>query len=255
MLVEADPGDLQIVCNAYNVDTIPEVETEEEEQVLNVLEITKHPGYSPGTEEDFGSNIKGPFNGYDISVYQVDDTNLQLEEGKLWPACLPRLEEESSSNLTPGPVSVPVKTPKSSSLELDFFAGWMDPEPAYRAVGTDKLANRIIDYFYPRKTLVQKVSCADPKWMRSNTYYPPATVCYKDPSESSCFQNGNSGSSVMTHFKAKVDETSFVTVDAFAFTGPLSMHKGCDQVRKDPSVWGDYLVLTKLILISFRHWC
>ena len=67
-MVEADPGDLQIVCNAYNVDTIPEVETEEEEQVLNVLEITKHPGYSPGTEEDFGPNIKGPFNGYDISV-------------------------------------------------------------------------------------------------------------------------------------------------------------------------------------------
>ena len=122
----------------------------------------------------------------------------------------------------------------------------MDPEPTYRVRGTSRVATHKTNYFLPRKTKVQKVRCADPMWMNSNTYYPPATICYKDPTESSCFQNGNSGSSVMTHFNVSENET------AYAFTGPLSMHKGCDQVRK---VWEDYFVSNKLILIFFRHWC
>ena len=230
MLEEADPGDLQIVCNEYNVDTIPEEDTLEQEKVLEILKITNHPGYNPGTEEDFGPYIKGPFTGSDISVYHVNDANLTLEEGSFWPACLPRLESSSE----------------------DIFAGWMDPEPTYRVRGSSRVATLKTNYFLPRKSQVRKVSCADPTWMNSHTYYPPATICYKDPTESSCFQNGNSGSSVMTHFKASENGSD---VDAYAFTGPLSMHKGCDQVRKDPSVWEDYLVLTKLILISFRHWC
>ena len=215
-LVEAEPGDLQIVCNEYEIDAIPNVETPEKEKVLQVLTISKHPGYTPGTGEDFGRNKQGPFAGNDISVYHVDDTNLRLEEGELWPACLPKLEEPSSDLASTG---------SSSSEQLeDFFAGWMDPEPTYRIDGDERLANHKINYFLPRQTQVQKVKCADPDWMRSKTYYPPATICYKDPSESSCFQNGNSGSSVMTHFEAEVNETSY------AFTGPLSMHKGCDQV-------------------------
>ena len=37
------------------------------------------------------------------------------------------------------------------------------------------------------------------------------------------FQFGNSGSSVMTHFTEDGESR-------FAFAGPLSMHKGCDQV-------------------------
>ena len=206
------------MCNEYNVDAIPEVVTQEKEKVLEVLQISKHPGYNPGTGEDFGQNQKGPFAGNDISVYHVDDTNFRLTEGELWPACLPKLEEPSSD------LGSTLSRSESSEQLKDFFAGWMDPEPTYRIEGDERVATLRINYFQPRQTQVQKVKCADPDWMRSRTYYPPATVCYKDPSESSCFQNGNSGSSVMTHFKDKDNE------NAYAFTGPLSMHKGCDQV-------------------------
>ena len=38
-----------------------------------------------------------------------------------------------------------------------------------------------------------------------------------------CPQFGNSGSSVMTHFTEDGESR-------YAFAGPLSMHKGCDQV-------------------------
>ena len=209
------------MCNEYNVDAIPEVVTTEKEKVLEVLRITKHPEYSPGTGKDYGANKKGPFAGFDISVYHVNDTNLYLEEGELWPACLPRLEEPPTEQAS-------AKTALLTSTEepKDFFAGWMDPEPAYRSEGNERVANRFVSYFLPRQTQVQRVECKDPKWMRSKTYYPPATICYKDPSESSCFQNGNSGSSVMTHIKA-----GYVNESSYAFTGPLSMHKGCDQVN------------------------
>ena len=221
-LVKAKPMDVQIVCNSYNVDAIPEDQTDEWERVLDVHKIVQHSGYSPGTEKDIGRHKKGPFNGYDISIYHVKDDDLWLNESRLWPACLPRLEEETHSGRSDSEVT-------SSDENKTFFAGWMDPEPSYRSLGAERVANGIIDYFYPRKIQAQKVNCSDPAWMSSNTYYPPATICYKDPSESSCFQNGNSGSSVMTHFQQFDDDGTNFT-DAYAFTGPLSMHKGCDQV-------------------------
>ena len=39
--------------------------------------------------------------------------------------------------------------------------------------------------------------------MNSTSFYPARTVCFRDPSEGSCFQHGNSGSSVMTFFKGE----------------------------------------------------
>ena len=203
------------MCNEYNVDAIPVKVTPETETVLNVLKIKQHPKYSPGTASS--ENLGGPFAGYDISVYHVNDTNLVLEEGELWPACLPKLEESIAESKSSG-----------RDKKKDFFAGWMDPEPPYRTSAKQNQATRTLNYFVPRQIQVKQVTCSDPKWMNSTTYYPPATICYKDPSESSCFQNGNSGSSVMTHFN---DNDGTEDVDAYAFAGPLSMHKGCDQVR------------------------
>ena len=53
-LVKAKASDLQIVCNSYNVDAIPEDQTDEWERVLDVHKIVQHSGYSPGTEKDIG---------------------------------------------------------------------------------------------------------------------------------------------------------------------------------------------------------
>ena len=67
---------------------------------------------------------------------------------------------------------------------------------------------------------VEKTKCRDPKWMNTSTFYPTGTECYRDPSQSSCFVFGNSGSGALR----KINE------DRYAFTGPLSMTKSCDSV-------------------------
>jgi hypothetical protein len=209
--VPAEPGDIQIVCGQYNIDAIPEAFTPEEEKVLKVIKITNHPWYTPGTNEDVGANVKGPYAGNDISVYHVDDAGVYLNKETMWPACLPRAEEAVQSRTT---------------QTKDFFSGWMDPEPYYRISNKNKVGVYRKTYLFPRKSQAARVDCKDPDWMRSTSFYPAATLCYKDPAEASCFQFGNSGSSVMTHFKDGEK-------DRYAFTGPLSMHKGCDEVNNN----------------------
>ena len=209
--MKADPEDLQIVCRVYNIGPVPESETPDDEIVLTITKIANHPRYQPGEVEDIGNKTKGPYTGFDICVYHVDDTKMRLEEGKLWPACLPRLSETSEDS------------------EQDVFVGWKDQEPLHRLNPDVKVSSVTDNDYLPRMVQVKKVPCADPDWMQSNTFYPAETLCYRDPSEGSCFQHGNSGSSVMTHFK-KSSENGSSPIDSWAFTGPLSMHKGCDKV-------------------------
>ena len=70
------------------------------------------------------------------------------------------------------------------------------------------------------------MKCKDPDWMKTSlvsgqgTFYPAGTECYRDPTTSSCFLFGNSGSGVLRKF----------TSDKYAFTGPLSMSKSCDKI-------------------------
>ena len=194
------------VCQVYNVGPVPESETDEEELILTVTRIANHPRYQSGQEEEEETEIftDGPYRGHDISVYHVNDDKLRLKEGKLWPACLPRLEFKDS--------------------DPAFFAGWKDQEPIHRLASDVKVSSITRNDYFPRWVKVKNVTCADPGWMNSKTFYPARTMCFKDPSEASCFQHGNSGSSVMTYFKEGNGGNG-----AYAFTGPLSMHKGCDK--------------------------
>ena len=134
-------------------------------------------------------------------MYNVNDDKLRLEEGVLWPACLPRLEFNDS--------------------DPAFFAGWKDQEPIHKLDPDVKVSSITRNDYFPRRFKVKNVTCTDPGWMDSNTFYPARTLCFKDPSEGSCFQHGNSGSSVMIKTTGREE--------AYAFAGPLSMHKGCDK--------------------------
>ena len=58
-----------------------------------------------------------------------------------------------------------------------------------------------------------------------DTFYPRATKCYRDPTHSSCFLFGNSGSGVV---RPITPEEANVT--QYAYTGPLSMSKSCDNI-------------------------
>ena len=75
------------------------------------------------------------------------------------------------------------------------------------------------------------MTCKDPAWMRSDsnsyfneeTFYPAGTECYRDPSQGSCFLFGNSGSGLVRQFNKS-------SPNQYAYTGPLSMSKSCDQI-------------------------
>ena len=138
--MEAVPEDLQIVCRVYNVGPVPESESVEDEIVLTVTRIANHPEYQPGEDEDTGNRTKGPYTGFDISVYHVDDENLKLEEGLLWPACLPRL------NGTEDP-------------DKDFFAGWKDQEPLHKLNSQVRVISITRNDYFPRMVQVNPTSC------------------------------------------------------------------------------------------------
>ena len=116
MLKEAGPSDMLIVCSEYSLQIKPESSSVEDEVVLFLDRITNFPGYTTGTEEDKGANLKGPYAGGDIAVYHLTQKSLELLKakmtpGKLWPACLPK---------------------KNYIGKQGIFGGWLDQEPFYR---------------------------------------------------------------------------------------------------------------------------
>ena len=44
-----------------------------------------------------------------------------------------------------------------------------------------------------RHTAVTNVTCADPAWMQSDTFYPAGTICGLDLTHRTCFDTGDSG--------------------------------------------------------------
>ena len=151
----ASPSDLQIVCGEHNIDDVPEAISLEVEVVLDVLRFSNHPKYSPK---------KGPIFGHDISVYHVNDTELQnmVEPGSIYPACLPR--------------------PTSSEYDKTkpvILAAWRDPKPKYFSEIRSRRRNENALSYKSQNLLLRharfiEANCTDPEWMNSNTYYPPS---------------------------------------------------------------------------------
>ena len=124
MLREAGLSDMVIVCSEYSLQIKPESSSAEEEVVLFLDRITNFPGYTTGTEEDTGADLKGPYAGGDIAVYHLTQKSLELlkakmSPGKLWPACLPK---------------------KNYIDKQGIFGGWLDQEPFYRLTTNSILA-------------------------------------------------------------------------------------------------------------------
>ena len=186
--------------------------------MLAIDRITNHPNYDPGSQDDRGGDMKGPYAGYDIAVYHLTEeskTKLKknMKKEALWPACLPKkLSEYVGSK--------------------GIFSGWLDQEPSYR-VSTNKISAYEFNYLTLQTTLVETVPCRDPVWMRSttssfyneDTFYPKGTECFRDTTQASCFLFGNSGSGVVRQFSKTSSQE-----EQYAFTGPLSMSKSCDQI-------------------------
>ena len=216
---------MQIVCGEHSLEEQPEKFSIETEIILDIQEIVNHEGYSPGEPGE----RKGPYLGKDIAVYKVNSSKFYDEKGEprlkrkeLYPACLPK---------------------PTYSSEKGIFAAWVDPEPIYRVNDRKRIRQYTQNYLYPRQVQMEEVECKDPAWMNSSTYYPPGTVCYRDPSTASCVLFGNSGAGVVRKFDT-IEGT-----DRYSWTGPLTMSKGCDiawivdnsitYASENPSVFTD----------------
>ena len=133
---------------------VSEIFTPEEEVVLTVLNYTNHPLYNM---------TEGPIEGHDIAVYVVDEEPLNkpgtIQHGKLYPACLPSTAHTNSRGI---------------------FAGWKNPID----IGSIFYENSGIQHasvdqhrtaHFLRHVEVENVTCQDPVWMQSDSYYPKGT--------------------------------------------------------------------------------
>ena len=209
-LQEANPRDLQIVCNIRSQKVVPQGIGYPNATILNIKEIRNHPNYMALSKSSEGEG--GPIAGYDISVYIVYDNNLasRMNTSSIWPACLPRAEAAYMSG------------------NRGILAGWNEPQPTYLEA-SNTIESYNIENFVIREALLEKQDfCADPKWMRSNTYYPLGTLCYEDAAWASSVQFGTSGSGLVR---------PFTTADGnqirYSWVGPLSLSKGSDRVQFD----------------------
>ena len=207
-LQEAAPTDLQIVCNITSQEVIQGSTL----QVIPIKEIRIHPNYVPLTTKS-GPEGGGPINGYDISVYIVDDSNFTMHQDFIWPACLPRAEEA----YIPG--------------NRGILAGWLALLPTSFFNPNLRLINYQLETQYEQESLYERVPCSDPAWMKSNTYYPFGTLCFADAALASALNFGVSGSGIMRPFLASDGQQPAVR---YSWAGPLSLSKGNDYTVRFP---------------------
>ena len=205
----ARPEELEIVCGEHSLLYGRPTTGDSKEVTLPVKEVVNHPSFSMGFE---GEKKEGPYSGYDLAVYKVHLNSVlraKMKERRLWPACLPKGEEEYLGSRA-------------------LWVGWDDPGLRSRPQNTASYTTQeYIAAHRPRQVQLEASPCQDPAWMNSSTFYPAGTQCFQDPTWFSCPDYGNTGSGVFRPFAAPDGEARF------AYTGPLSMTKGCDQTWID----------------------
>jgi len=186
----AEPSDLQIVCGEWEIATIPEWRSVEDEVFMDVTKFTNHHKFDITT---------GTIGGYDISVYHVDDSKLQPKQGHIFPAYLPSSRTSSSQGILASWKDV---------LPIDWYYGFTTTVERYRR--NELLLKHVI---------LDRSVCKDPSWMESDTFYPKGTFCARDLSTNTCFDTGDSGSGFI---KDRGD-------GKYSWEGSLSFYRGCDR--------------------------
>jgi hypothetical protein len=99
--------------------------------------------------------------GHDISVYFVNDSKLAepgvLQRRKLYPACLPSILHKEKRGIFAGwqdPANIGEFYPENNALFLETVDSFRQQNLILRHIG------------------VKNVTCRDPQWMNTNTFYP-----------------------------------------------------------------------------------
>jgi hypothetical protein len=202
----ANPLDLQIACNLPIQEPLPHGLSKLNTAVLTIEEIRIHPSYQPLHSD---TQTGGPAEGYDISVYIVDDSRLTLDPSFIWPACLPKQEEFYVKG------------------NRGILSGWIAPVPLYHTVSSTTIRAYEWNNLWQSEALYERVPCADPAWMNSSSYYPKGTACYTDVAWASSVQFGGSGSGIVRPF---LFSDATVNKIQYSWAGPLSFSKGSDHI-------------------------
>jgi len=218
-IVKAEPEDLVIVCGEASVEIENQYNSEENEISMQVLDYHNHPKYNP----------KDILNGFDISVYRVNDqylrnfTQNQLNPRNIWPICLPKSDQAYATG--------------SSTQREARIAGWDSPDVNTRNIGglnTKSFVEYERSTFFQKEALMDEViDCQEPADQYDDLtpserasyikpYYPPKGKCFRDRTMMSCPNFGISGSGLMrpilTNTRGDI---------RYSFFGPLSFHRGC----------------------------
>jgi hypothetical protein len=105
--------------------------------ILTIKEIRIHPKYSPLSKD---SQEGGPKDGYDISVYIVNDSNFTMNSSFIWPACLPKAESQYVDG------------------NRAILAGWIAPSPFYYLVPSTTLRGYELKNLWQSEALYERVS-------------------------------------------------------------------------------------------------
>ncbi len=207
---KADPLDLQIACNVPLQEPLPLGLSSLNTTIFTIKEIRIHPEYTPLNND---SQEGGPKDGYDISVYIVDDRNFTMNSSFIWPACLPKSEEDYIKG------------------NRGILAGWIAPTPFYHLVTSTTLRDYELANLWQSEALYERINCADPAWMNSSSYYPNGTICFTDVAWASTVEFGVSGSGIVRPFLFTNGDR---TTTRYSWAGPLSFSRGSDRVvRRD----------------------
>ena len=165
--------------------------------VLPIESIVRHPEY-----EIVRGDGNTQFVTADLAVFKVDDTQLKNTKQKVYPACLPKYDDdEQSYALHSGWSSAPPDDFLQNTLNLDDTNGFYNHRYEFRKMwhynmsiktckDPDKEPNADYSYQYP-----------------TNSYYPKATICATDIENKFCPTSGESGSPLMSKKSGRFEAT------------------------------------------------
>ena len=186
----------EIVCGEWQTNTNG---VEDFNILLPIEEIVRHPDYQIVRGEENSQYVSA-----DLAVFKVDDTQLRRTKQKVYPACLPKYDDEQSYAIHSGWSATPPD---------EFFRDQLSFNT--NPPTTDGYYNHIGEFRKKWHFNMTVDTCRDPELDRSenvyqyptNSFYPKATICATDIEYKFCPTSGESGCPLMSKKSERFEAT------------------------------------------------